>query len=287
MAGQAAPFASVFHDHARDREAVIDRREEAGLLTRDSRKKETKVRSQEGAQGSPVLEAVIVMTVQFGTDGIRGEPPTKSQRPGLPAGTPPSPRSSPPTSSSVYDTRESSPTPARAVLAGLRDGAGARVTSVTSRRPVSRSSPNSARRRGRGVGLAQSRLRQRSEGPRTRRRQTRLRDGTGGRRSAERRRSGSDRLLRRVRDRRIGRARLRAHLRSLVPRTLVTPHRARQRQRRASHVAHEVFESTGARHDDHEPPERRNINENAARTHIEDLVAHVLELHATRTRLRR
>jgi phosphoglucosamine mutase len=49
----------------------------------------------------------------------------------------------------------------------------------------------------------------------------------------------------------------------------------------ASHVAHEIFESTGARITTiHDEPNGRNINENSGSTHVDDLVALVVELGA-------
>ncbi len=72
------------------------------------------------------------------------------------------------------------------------------------------------------------------------------------------------------------------HLRSLVPADLSSLHIVLDcANGAASHVAHEIFESTGARittiHDD---PNGRNINVDSGSTHIDALVATVLELHA-------
>src|ERR1700684_1820587 len=72
------------------------------------------------------------------------------------------------------------------------------------------------------------------------------------------------------------------HLRSLVPADFSSLHIVLDcANGAASHVAHEIFESPGARVTTfHAQPNGRNINENCGSTHIEDLVAHVLELHA-------
>jgi len=73
-----------------------------------------------------------------------------------------------------------------------------------------------------------------------------------------------------------------AHLRELVPGDISSLHIVLDcANGAASHVAHELFESTGARIstiNDH--PDGRNINENCGSTHVEQLVAEVLELGA-------
>ena len=73
-----------------------------------------------------------------------------------------------------------------------------------------------------------------------------------------------------------------AHLRSLVPRDLSSLHLVLDcANGSASHVAHELFESTGARVTIiHDRPDGRNINEQCGSTHVESLVAAVLELGA-------
>ena len=49
----------------------------------------------------------------------------------------------------------------------------------------------------------------------------------------------------------------------------------------ASHVAHEIFESTGARITTiHDQPNGRNINQDSGSTHVEELAQRVLELGA-------
>ena len=72
------------------------------------------------------------------------------------------------------------------------------------------------------------------------------------------------------------------HLRSLVPADFSSLHIVLDcANGAASHVAHEIFESTGARITTiHDQPNGRNINENSGSIHIEDLVAQVLALHA-------
>jgi phosphoglucosamine mutase len=72
------------------------------------------------------------------------------------------------------------------------------------------------------------------------------------------------------------------HLRSLVPADFSSLHIVLDcANGAASHVAHEIFESTGARITTiHDQPDGRNINENSGSTHIEALVGQVLELHA-------
>ena len=72
------------------------------------------------------------------------------------------------------------------------------------------------------------------------------------------------------------------HLRSLVPADFSSLHIVLDcANGAASHVAHEIFESTGARITTiNDEPNGRNINEDSGSTHIEELVAHVLELHA-------
>ena len=72
------------------------------------------------------------------------------------------------------------------------------------------------------------------------------------------------------------------HLRSLVPADFSSLHIVLDcANGAASHVAHEIFESTGARittiHDD---PNGRNINVDSGSTHIHALVAKVMELRA-------
>jgi len=72
------------------------------------------------------------------------------------------------------------------------------------------------------------------------------------------------------------------HLRSLVPADFSSLHIVLDcANGAASHVAHEIFESTGARITTiHDQPNGRNINEKSGSTHIEDLVARVIEEHA-------
>jgi phosphoglucosamine mutase len=72
------------------------------------------------------------------------------------------------------------------------------------------------------------------------------------------------------------------HLRSLVPADFSSLHIVLDcANGAASHVAHEIFESTGARITTiHDRPDGRNINEHSGSTHVEDLVAQVLALHA-------
>ena len=72
------------------------------------------------------------------------------------------------------------------------------------------------------------------------------------------------------------------HLRSLVPADFSSLHIVLDcANGAASHVAHELFESTGARITTiHDQPNGRNINENCGSTHPEDLVAHVKKLGA-------
>jgi phosphoglucosamine mutase len=72
------------------------------------------------------------------------------------------------------------------------------------------------------------------------------------------------------------------HLRSLVPADFSSLHIVLDcANGAASHVAHEIFESTGARITTiHDQPNGRNINENSGSTHVEDLVALVVELGA-------
>lgn len=72
------------------------------------------------------------------------------------------------------------------------------------------------------------------------------------------------------------------HLRSLVPADFSSLHIVLDcANGAASHVAHEIFESTGARITTiHDQPNGRNINENSGSTHIDELVTHVVELHA-------
>src|ERR1017187_2774303 len=73
-----------------------------------------------------------------------------------------------------------------------------------------------------------------------------------------------------------------AHLRSLVPSDLSSLHIVIDcANGAASHVAYELFATTGARLTVlHNSPNGRNINEQCGSTHPEDLVAHVLELGA-------
>jgi phosphoglucosamine mutase len=72
------------------------------------------------------------------------------------------------------------------------------------------------------------------------------------------------------------------HLRSLVPTDLSSLHIVLDcANGAASHVAHELYESTGARITTiHDQPNGRNINENCGSTHVGDLVALVKELGA-------
>lgn len=73
-----------------------------------------------------------------------------------------------------------------------------------------------------------------------------------------------------------------AHLRDLVPGDLSSLHIVLDcANGAASHVAHELFETTGARVTViHDTPNGRNINENCGSTHVGSLVEKVLELHA-------
>lgn len=73
-----------------------------------------------------------------------------------------------------------------------------------------------------------------------------------------------------------------AHLRSLVPADFSSLHIVLDcANGAASHVAHELFESTGAHITTiHDAPNGRNINEHCGSTHIEDLAAKVAELGA-------
>jgi phosphoglucosamine mutase len=72
------------------------------------------------------------------------------------------------------------------------------------------------------------------------------------------------------------------HLRSLVPADFSSLHIVLDcANGAASHVAHEIFESTGARITTiNDQPNGLNINEASGSTHVEELVARVLELHA-------
>ncbi len=72
------------------------------------------------------------------------------------------------------------------------------------------------------------------------------------------------------------------HLRSLVPGDISSLHIVLDcANGAASHVAHELFEGTGARITTiHDRPNGQNINEGCGSTHIEDLVAHVVRLGA-------
>ena len=72
------------------------------------------------------------------------------------------------------------------------------------------------------------------------------------------------------------------HLRSLVPGDISSLHVVLDcANGAASHVAHELFEGTGARITTiHDRPNGRNINEGCGSTHVEDLVAHVVALGA-------
>jgi phosphoglucosamine mutase len=72
------------------------------------------------------------------------------------------------------------------------------------------------------------------------------------------------------------------HLRSLVPADFSSLHIVLDcANGAASHVAHEIFESTGARITTiHDQPNGRNINEDSGSTHIEALVSKVCELRA-------
>ncbi len=73
-----------------------------------------------------------------------------------------------------------------------------------------------------------------------------------------------------------------AHLRELVPDDLSSLHLVLDcANGAASHVAHELFEATGARVTIiHDTPDGRNINEQCGSTHVESLVATVLALGA-------
>ena len=72
------------------------------------------------------------------------------------------------------------------------------------------------------------------------------------------------------------------HLRSLVPRDLSSLHIVLDcANGAASHVAHELFESTGARLTTiNDQPDGRNINKECGSTHVQGLVAKVSELGA-------
>lgn len=72
------------------------------------------------------------------------------------------------------------------------------------------------------------------------------------------------------------------HLRELVPGDIASLHIVLDcANGAASHVAHELFEATGARITTiHDQPNGRNINEHCGSTHIEDLVATVRALGA-------
>ncbi|MGD0692087.1 MAG: phosphoglucosamine mutase [Acidimicrobiales bacterium] len=72
------------------------------------------------------------------------------------------------------------------------------------------------------------------------------------------------------------------HLRSLVPADFSSLHIVLDcANGAASHVAHEIFESTGARITTiHDEPNGRNINVDSGSTHVDALKALVLELHA-------
>jgi len=72
------------------------------------------------------------------------------------------------------------------------------------------------------------------------------------------------------------------HLRSLVPRDLSSLHIVLDcANGAASHVAHELFESTGARLTTiNDQPDGRNINKECGSTHVEGLVVKVTELGA-------
>src|SRR6204780_1998474 len=72
------------------------------------------------------------------------------------------------------------------------------------------------------------------------------------------------------------------HLRSLVPADFSSLHIVLDcANGAASHVAHEIFESTGARITTiHDQPNGRNINVDSGSTHIDALISCVLELHA-------
>jgi phosphoglucosamine mutase len=72
------------------------------------------------------------------------------------------------------------------------------------------------------------------------------------------------------------------HLRSLVPTDLSSLHIVLDcANGAASHVAHELFESTGARITTiHDEPDGRNINERCGSTHVDDLVDFVKKLGA-------
>ena len=116
------------------------------------------------------------------------------------------------------------------------------------------------------------------------RRQARLRDRARGRRSRStpRRVAPSD-VFDDVRGRRIGRARLRASTcaRSCPPISSSLHIVLDCANGAASHVAHELFESTGARITTiHDEPDGRNINERCGSTHVDDLVDARAELGA-------
>jgi phosphoglucosamine mutase len=72
------------------------------------------------------------------------------------------------------------------------------------------------------------------------------------------------------------------HLRELVPGDISSLHLVLDcANGAASHVAHELFEGTGARVTTlHDHPNGRNINEKCGSTHADDLVAKVVELGA-------
>jgi phosphoglucosamine mutase len=223
------------------------------------------------------------MAVQFGTDGIRGRASDEitndlAYRLGRAV-------------ASVftvdvfvgYDTRESSPHLARAVLAGLRDG-GARGVNLGYF-----TTPGVAvvaqQRGGAGVVVSASHNPYYDNGLKVL--------GVGGGKLdyatelavAEALNAAAPALSNNFEEFEIDESAehdYAHHLRSLVPADFSSLHIVLDcANGAASHVAHEIFESTGARITTiHDQPNGRNINENSGSIHIEDLVAQVLALHA-------
>jgi len=205
-----------------------------------------------------------------------GEPPTKSPTTWLPLGR---------AVASVftadvfvgYDTRESYHSGSRVLAVFGRRRA--RVNLVTSRRRCRGHRPTA---RGVGVVVSASQIvtTTTSEGPRTR--GGKLDYATNWRRrSAERRRSGSDDSFEEFEIDESAEHDYAHHLRSLVRRTS-----RHSTSCSTGATARPVTSRTNLRVDRravttiHDQPNGRNINENCGSTHIEDLVAHVLELHA-------
>jgi phosphoglucosamine mutase len=182
-----------------------------------------------------------------------------------------------------YDTRESSPPLAGAVLAGLADGGAAGVNLGYFTTP---GVAVVARQRG-GVGVVVSAshnpyydngLKVLGEGG------GKLDHATEQAVEAELNRAappGRDRFEAPPVDATAEREYV-AHLRELVPRDLSSLHLVIDcANGAASHVAHELFAATGARLTMiHDQPDGHNINESCGSTHIESLVAAVREHHA-------